>query len=199
MASIARFVVRLTGFQGAPGINTFYGLDVGQQAPGQAAIDDFSDQLESMYTDLNAYLPSPMVASMTPDVDVFNVETGALEARESISTVWSETGTDVASKTSRATMAKFRYKTDAIVGSRLLQGGIYFGPLTDQGIDVSGNLVASFQSAVPTAHAGLLDVAGPMRLGVWAQPSATRQIGAYGYVQSVSVMPTPAVLRSRRD
>lgn len=199
MASIARFQVRLTGFQGAPGINTFYALDVGQTEPDQAGIDDFSDQLESMYTDLGAYLPQSVTASIAPDVDIFNVATAALEARKTISTVWSEAGDDVSTKTSRATMAKFRYKTDAIVGNRFLQGGPFFGPISDAAIDTDGSILPAFASAIPGAHDGLLDVVGPLRLAVWAQPGGNRTEGLHGYVQSVSVMPVPAVLRSRRD
>lgn len=199
MASIARFRTRLTGFQGAPGINTFHALDVGQAMPDQAGIDEFSSQLQSMYDDLKAYQVTSQTVTMLPEVDVFDIATGELQARMTIGSTWSLTGSDTISNTSKATMAKFRYRTDAIVNNRILQGGIFYGPLSDGAITNTGDINTTFVNLVTTAHDGLLDVLGPLRLAVWAQPSPNGSDGAHGYVQSVGCMPVPAVLRSRRD
>ena len=199
MASIARFRVSLNGFQGAPGVNTFHALDIGQGPTDQTAVDDFAAQLFSMYSDLHLNLPLSVTAAMVPEVDVFDVADGTLQERFTVGTPWSRPGADASSQTSRATHAKFRYKTDAIVGNRFLQGGIYFGPISDGPIQDDGTLSASFLTEVSDAHDGLLDVAGPLRLAIWAQPKQGQSDGAFGYVQSVSAMPVPAVLRSRRD
>ena len=199
MPSIIRFRTRLTGFQGAPGINTFHALDVGQSQPDQSGIDEFSTQLQSMYDDLKSYQVTSQTITMLPEVDVFDIATGTLETRMTLTSTWSLTGSDTISNTSRATHAKFRYRTDAIVNNRILQGGIYFGPMSDAGITSTGDVNTTFVNLVTTAHDGLLDVTGPLRLAVWAQPVKGGSDGAHGYVQSVSCMPVPAVLRSRRD
>lgn len=199
MASIVRFRTRLTGFQGAPGINTFHALDVGQAAPDQAGIDEFATQLQSMYDDLKAYQVTSQTITMLPEVDVFDIADGTLQERMTLTTTWSITGSDSISNTSKATHAKFRYRTDAIVNNRVLQGGIFFGPLSDAGMTATGDINTTFVNLVTSAHDGLLDVLGPLRLAVWAQPAKDASDGQHGYVQSVSVMPVPAVLRSRRD
>lgn len=199
MGSIARFRCELAGFTGSPGLNTFHALDVGQAMPDQAGVDDFSDQLEAMYNSLKGFLTNNSTVAILPDVDIFDIETGQLQARMVVSTPWSVLCSGAATDVSRATQAKFRYRTDAIVGNRFLSGGIFFGPLAGQALDNGGGIDATLSSAVPTAHGGLLDVTGPMRLAVWAQPNDQGRVGAHGYVQSATCSTTPAVLRSRRD
>lgn len=199
MPSITRFRCELSGFDGAPGLNTFHALDVGQAIPDQAGIDDFSDQLQSMYDDLKSFSLNNATVSILSEVDTFDAETGQLQQRLSVSTPWTVIRTGAQTDVSRATQAKMRYQTDAIAGNRFLQGGIFYGPLSGAAIDNAGQIDATFKAAVPTAYAGLLDVLGPLRLAVWQQPNENRPTGTYGYVQSVSVASAPAVLRSRRD
>lgn len=203
MATIHKFRVELAGFPGAPGVNTFYALAPSQGVGTGATVDDFSQQLKSFYTTLRSYLPAGMSMNGPSSADVLNVETGDLETRIPVATPWNETGGDASSATSRATMAKLRFLTDRVHRGRFLQGGIFFGPLTDGAISGAGAILPTFDNAVNTATQGLLDIVGDLRLAVWSSPkeaTANRpgSVGTYGYVQQVGVMPVPAVLRSRR-
>lgn len=199
MAVITKFRAVLTGFTGAPGVNTFYALNLQELEPIQSDIDDFANQLQSMYENLAFWLVGTMSVDIDPVVDSFDVATGELVKRSQISQALEVPGDGLQNDVSRATQAKFRYQTDRIRRNRFVQGGIFFGPLSSGAIDQDGSLDTQFQGQVPNAHEGLLDVAGPMRLAIWSQPSPGGSDGEYGYVQSVSVSNKPAVLRSRRD
>lgn len=198
MAAISRFRVQLGGWPGAPGLNTFHALAPSEAVPTQAAVNDFSSQLQSMYDDLRGNLLQGFTATIDPIVDTFDVESGDLLARKAVTTSWTVNGGDAVSATSRATQAKFQYNTDSIRGNRVVRGGIFFGPLTDNALSTTGGTpTTTFQNLVRTAHDGLLDIAGFMRLAVYSRPR-DGESGGYGYVQSVSVMRVPAVLRGRR-
>lgn len=196
--------MELTGFPGAPGVNTFWALAPSQGVGTGASVDDFSLQLKAFYTTLRSYLPNLMVMNGPASCDVVNVETGELESRIPVATSWNETGGDTSTATSRATMAKLRFLTDRVHRGRFLQGGIFFGPLTDGAIAAGGGIRPEFDAAVVTAVQGLLDIVGDLRLAVWSSPkdatsNRPASAGTFGYVQQVGVMPVPAVLRSRRD
>lgn len=199
MAVIARYKVELGGFTGAPGLNTLMALDVAQGTPSGTQLDEFNTQLQSMYSDLNAYYPAGNTATVLQTVDLLDVATATLVDRVVLSNVWTVTGIATGGEASRATQAKFRYRTDRILNNRFVQGGIYFGPLANNAIAEDGSLQASFRTLVTTAHDGLLDVLGPLRLAIWSQPDPNGSNGEYGYVQSVTAGERPAVLRSRRD
>jgi len=119
--------------------------------------------------------------------------------RAVVTAPWSVSGSASSTQLSRATQAKFRYRTDRIKNNRFVQGGIFFGPIGGVALSQQGQITSTFATAVTTAHNGLLDVAGPLRLAVYSVPSPGGSDGEYGYVQTVSVAPAPAVLRSRRD
>lgn len=198
MAVIHRCRVALTGFSGAPGLNTFWALGPGEAQAGQSELDDFMEQLEVMYTALRTNLTTGTNMSNAVEVDVFDVATGNLVDRMATGNVWTVSGNSTNTSNSKATQAKFRYRTDRISNNRFVSGGIFFGPLAGNAIHTDGSIAGAFRSAVITAHDGLLDIVGDLRLAVWQQPKPGKS-GTFGYVQNVGVMPVPAVLRSRRD
>lgn len=199
MPVIARFRVTIDGFSGGPGLNTLYGLDVAQGTPTGSDLDEFSTQLQSMYDDLKTYAPVGLSWSIQQEVDVLEVSDATLLDRPVLSSQWTVNGTGAGRDVSRATQAKFRYRTDRIDNNRFVQGGIFFGPLASAAMTDQGQISATFATAVTNAHNGLLDVLGPMRLAVYSVPAPEASDGNFGYVQSVSVAPRPAVLRTRRD
>jgi hypothetical protein len=199
MPAIARIRVNLSGFQGAPGLNTWFGLATGEDEPTGSEVAEFSDQIRAMYNSLKAYLANGVTAVPVDQVDIFEVSNGNLVGRLSVGPTWSIASTDASSPVSRATQAKLRLTTNQIVGNRILQGGPFFGPLGDSALGGDGSLATAFRTAVPGAFGGMLDVIG-MRSAVWSQPGPGNDgVGEFGYVQSVSVGTLPAVLRSRRD
>lgn len=198
MAVITKIEVLLSGWQGGPGMNTFFALDVGQGTPNAGDVEEFATEIMAMYDTLKTYRVQGVTALVNNEAESYDVETGNLVAVHSFTAPTANTGLNTNDNLSRATMAKFRYRTNAIVNNRLLQGGIYYGPLAGSAISDDGSLEATFIAAVTTAHNGLLDVVGPLRLAAWHRP-VNKANGAFGYVQSVTAKRLPAVLRSRRD
>lgn len=203
MPLIHKFQCALSGFAGAPGVNTFYALAPSQGLGNGASVDDFAQQLKAMYEALKSYLAPPLTVSGPTSCDVLDIETGELSTRLPVATPWTVVQSTGTSETSRATMAKHRYITDRVHRGRFLQGGIFFGPLDDAAISASGTINSTYDTAVATAYGGLLDVLGDLRLAVYsgkkpATDNRPASAGTFGYVQSVGVMPVPAVLRSRR-
>lgn len=202
---ITRFRVPLSGWSGGPGVNTFFALNVEESMPDPAAVQAFAGLLEATYTGIKGLLQGGVTATAPTEADTFDVGTGALAARTPINDSWTVQSVISPEGLSRASMIKCRFRTDRIVASgvgeegrnRVLQGGIYIGPVSSGAIGSNGTVPQAAKDAISTAFDGLLDVAG-LRLAVWSQPKPGRQ-GVSGYVQSVGTMPLPAVLRSRRD
>jgi len=206
MSLIYRFRVGLGNWTGAPGVNTFFALAFEEQSASQEAIDAFSDSLKAAYMGLtSSILQGGLEISGPAEVDVLDVATSGIEARMPVTTPWIVNVTKAANAASRATMIKTRFITDrAIRGTpgtsernRILQGGVYIGPISATAMNSSGAIDGTVRTTVANSFGGLLDVLG-MRLAVYSQPK-TNKVGVTGYVQSVSTMPLPAVLRSRRD
>jgi hypothetical protein len=196
MANVFKYRVNLTGWSGAPGVNTFWASGPGDISA--ADINDFGTELGQMYFGLRDILAPSVSATLDTTVSEYAEATGALVAVHS-ATTWTNsalgTGTG---NLSRAEMLKFQYVTDAIVGNRILRGGIYFGPINETAIDDNGAVLATVKTNVANAHDGLLDIVGPLRLGVWHQPRNGAG-GSFGHVQGVGVAAVPGILRSRRD
>lgn len=203
MTQVGKIQWELSGFSGAPGINTWY---CRQNVVGENQFEEFNTQLRAFYQTLRQYLASGVVVSSIPVLRVYEdttgelLEAGSLGPQENVTSI--ATGSD--STLSRATMAKLQFITNDIRRNRVLRGGIFFGPLSEAAIGNDGSILPVFLTDVNTAVAGLLDLLNA-RLVVWGQPilaaDGTTVVapGLAGDVQAVGVMSQPAVLRSRRD
>jgi hypothetical protein len=94
-------------------------------------------------------------------------------------------------------MMKLRFATATVVGNRRLRGGIYLGPIADFAITSTGAIQSAANAAVASAYQAMISGIGP-RLQVYHRPVGGSG-GVAGDVTGVTVMPLPAVLRSRRD
>lgn len=197
MAALLKFTVNLTGWSGGPGVSTYYAATI-TDTVADDTIGNFMQQLASMYDDLRTYLVGGTRVDIAPDVELLDYTSGQLFGLRSITPPASVLAPGTGSSTSRATMCKFRYRTDAVVNGRLLRGGNFLGPLNESAITDQGSINPVLLSAIPASHEGMLDILGIARLVVWHRP-VDGAGGDVGYVQSASGNPTPAVLRSRRD
>lgn len=195
MAEVFTVQARITGFTGGPGINTFVFTNGGLE--DSLAVPDAVSGLRAFYTAMKPYFISAQRIQFTGEAKFYDLASGLIQRVITYDPGSEVLGSDTQSATSRATQAKLRFYTDTVVGRRFLQGGIYFGPLSDAGITTGGQV----DTAVATAAANGLDalISGVgAKLQVWKRPKSAAG-GAAGDVVSVGVMPSPAVLRSRRD
>lgn len=201
MATIYKVQFELNGWDGAPGINSWYCVETA--GPG-ADLDDWCQLLASFYDNLKVYWAAGVSAAILPAIRGYDHASGDLVFADSAPTIAPivSTGSSSASDQSRASQLKLQFVTDKIRRNRLLRGGIFFGPINGNAIEGDGTVEPDVKTAVATAVEGLLDIAGDFRLVVWGQPidvGAGDDVGVFGHVQQVTVADKPAVLRSRRD
>lgn len=211
MAGIVKVQYELNGWDGSPGINSWYFTPSGVGVSFEDVAEAGASLVHDFYTTLVAYWAAGVTAALLPVFRAYEhttgelLEAGGLTALDPVVS----TGSAAASDQSRASQAKLQFVTDQIRGNRVLRGGIYFGPINGNAIEGDGTLEPDFKTAVGTAVEGMLDLLGNTRLVVWGQPFErplapgspdTEQVpGAFGHVQSVGVADKPAILRSRRD
>lgn len=195
---ICRFRVSLSGWTGGPGVNTIYASG-GLGTPPADFADTFAQGLGGAYQDLSTLLIDGLTVDIDSEVRVFEAVTGDLLQIVQIAPPDVLEGTGGQTSLSRATHIKLHFQTDQIVKKRMLRGGIYFGPIVGSAIDANGQIPLSVQSQVRSAWQNLTSSSGEDGLGVWHQPRKGQADGQFGWARNVSVMPQPAVLRSRRD
>jgi hypothetical protein len=196
-ANLYRFRVELDGWQGAPGLNTYYIRFV--DTPSTADLEGIAGLLRTAYDGLKLYLINGLTIKVNPGVDVIRDTDGVLQSAQAITPPATVTATSSATQVSRATMALARLNTDAVVDGRRLRGRIFLGPVSASAISADGSLAPAMVTAIAGMYSGLLDVVSG-RIVVWHRPSSRGATdGDSGFVQSVSAKPVPAVLRSRRD
>lgn len=192
--------VDLGGWPGAPGVNQWFFTSGQTEVSISAGLA--GNEVHSFYDTLKGNLVNGMTWSVESEVKVFDIATGNLEDVLFVdNTGWS--GSSTASLTtgdmSRATMAKLQFYTNTVNRNRLIQGGIYFGPINNLATDTDGSLQNGFRSNVQNACQAMISGAGP-RLQVWSRPNPQKgYVGLCGDVTGVNTMRVPAVLRSRRD
>lgn len=194
-----RTQVRLSGWTGGPGINTFHFEHLG----GATIPEQWPELLEDLYTAVRGFLVPGMVCTLIPEIVEIDPPTGQMTDVRTVDP-WTVTGESGGLTTlSRSTMIKAQYRTDLITDGRRIRGGVYFGPIDGQGLDTDGSVPAGVQTAVINGHGGMID-AGFGRLMVYRRPVRDEggnlvRPGVAGHVQAVTVKAVPAVLRSRRD
>lgn len=203
VAIVGKIQWELTGFSGAPGINTWFAR---AGVPSDDPWEEFNSQIRAFYQNMRTYMAPGLTVSSIPVLRLYDDESGTLLEAGGLgaqSPVVSGAGAG-SGDVSRATMAKLQFVTDAIRKNRVLRGGIYFGPIASVALTGDGQIGSGFIAAVDEAVGGMLDVLNT-RLVVWGQPQrdpvtdAITEPGMTGFVQHVGVMAAPAVLRSRRD
>jgi len=196
-ANIYRFRVELAGWEGAPGVSTYFAR--WPAVPVLENVQAFADGLRAAYQTMSGLLLTGSTATISNEVDVLDDATGQLQTKASVTPPAAVGGAGSGTALSRATMIKVRFQTDAVVNGRVLRGGNYVGPIASAIIDDTGHIRSTAIATVVSAYQGLLDIAGG-RLVIWHRPTPDAPAsGTSGFVQTVSAWNKPAVLRSRRD
>jgi len=197
-ANMYRYRAVLSGWDGAPGLTTFYARF--PAVPVNADIQGFADLIASLYTSIRGGLIPGLSVSIESDVGIVRDTDGQLQEMASITPPAAVTGQPSGdSRTSRAVMVVAQLHTDLIANGKRVRGRHFHGPTVALICDPQGNVDSAFRATVVSAYNGILDVSGG-RLVVWHRPSGPgANDGDSGFVQSVTVTQKPGVLTSRRD
>lgn len=196
--ALMRARVELTGFEGAPGLNTWHFLN----GPlTQSDADVISGALFTFYEDVRDALISQFEANAPLEVAEVDVATGqTTNVAVPTDTSWTVDPPAGGSNTSRATQAKVRLLTGAFVNGRQIRGGIFLGPVGEGALDNDGNISTAKRAAIVAAAQAMQAAltVNNIDLCVYSRPK-DGQGGSTARAVSVDVAPRPAVLRSRRD
>lgn len=204
VGTVYRFKANLTGFIGAPGVNTWHMCQIGEVGgAGVADLEDMATDIAAVYTALKANFVNTLRINIDPVVEGFDIATGNLESVHGITPPSEVAGTATVGTLSRDTQICVRLQTDAIRGNRQVQGRHFLGPIGGAAFGSDGQISSSVRTLCSTAYGGVLDVVGDARLVVWAQRNdelerEDARAGRIGYVQAVIANATPGTLRSRK-
>jgi len=201
MPSEFRVQYALTGWDGAPGVNTWHATR-GTMTEDIGAVGlKIAQDILPIYTQAKAYCVNGWNAVATGVVQEFDEETGSLIAVGGYSTAGLEETSSVsttAGNVNRATQLVMQCKTDQIRGNRILQGRQFIGPVNSIALTTSGTITTTVRSNMEAAYAAITSGLGP-RLAIWGQPSTDNPVGKVGDVVAVQCLAKPGVLRLRRD
>lgn len=198
MTNLYRHRIAWTGFAGAPGVSTFYGLVAGAMMT----------PLHDLCTGLVNILPATVTLQVENSGDIIDSVTGNLTGTWTEAAVGPVTGLDttVYSAPSGATLT---WLTSTVADSHRLRGRTYLVPLGGDAYQADGTLASSVIDILAGVASGF-EAASLGNLVVWHRPrvaaaatayhpAVTARDGSFGLVTASSVKDAAAVLRSRRD
>lgn len=185
-----------TGFQGAPGVSTFYSL---------SPVTDTTD-LADFFEALTTYLPNTVVIEIPAGGDVIDETTGNLTGAWGGGTSDTVVGTDAGLYAAPAGV-RCTWDTNAIMDGHHLRGSTLIVPTAGTAFAQDGTLYTTALGVFEDACSALVGAAG---LVIWHRPRAARaadgsrpavtaRAGGYASVEASSVKDQVAILRSRRD
>lgn len=212
MASIFRINAALSGFTGAPGVNSWYwvrSVGIGDLSPTQVGLA--ANAMRAFYNALLTQYPQDVKITVEPFATVLESTDGSV--RDLVGTSPAPavvSGGGAGSQTSRATQMCLNLRTAVPVRRRLLRGRMFLGPLDNGAISDTGAIQAGSATGTISAYgANILNLVEVKHV-VWSRPVfqkrtdpddplVVKEPGQVGQVESVDVKPLPAVLRSRRQ
>lgn len=206
MPSFFRYRPVLSGFIGAPGINTWHGQG-GLSGGGvmESDAENFQLAVRAVYNAAQLYLAPGVTVSFPGEVTLHDEATGELQNVIPLDTLADIVASDVvaSAQESRATQLIVHLSTDDVRRGRRLAGRHFFGPASGYALDGAGQVKAEARNAVAAAYGGVVDGPGS-NLIVWGPPIKDKDgeviaPGQLAVVKSVTVRSKPGVLRSRRD
>lgn len=211
--AIFRVKADLSGFIGAPGLNSWFFSSgtVSAADISAASVSDATRKMLAFYNAIALNYPQEIVISMEPFATVFDEADGSVKAivASDAITDYDVRGGGGESFTSRATQMVLNLRTSKAVRRRLLRGRIFIGPLDNGVLTSRGEISPGSGAATVGFYEDFVrDQPGPAHV-VWSRPvfaprvgddpPAVRTPGTFGLVDAVDYKPLPGSLRSRRD
>jgi len=198
MTDLYRIRAAWTGFPGAPGVSTFYGLTSGTS---------LSD-LRAFFLAIATQLPADVTVQVENTGDVIEDTTGALTGAWSDAPVLPVTGS-APPPYAAPTGVMLKWATTTIVDGHRLKGRTFLVPSAGGVFDIDGS-INSASMAVLNGAATVLGAAVLGNIVIWHRPRAARpadgsrpavtaRAGGHGLITACSVPDEAVVLRSRRD
>jgi hypothetical protein len=193
MTSLSRVRAVLTGWQGGPGVSTFYTTDPVAFLPA----------LRAFYDAIKAALPSEVSVSFPGTGDIIEDTTGALTSTWTATAPGGVVGAG-AGNYSAPTGATAQWNTGAVIGGHRLVGRTFLVPLASSAMASDGTLGTGILTPFATAAAALVAAGGGTIFRVWHRPRVNHPTlpdtqGNNAVVVSGTMRDIAAVLTSRRD
>jgi hypothetical protein len=195
MASIIRVRSTIQGTTGLPGVSTAFFSAAGTVATAAEATD-VAARVRAFWLSAAGILAAGVTVLTSGVVDSLNETTGFLTGQTTGTTPGLVTSSGTGEAPS-ATMMGLRLSTGTVVGSRLLQGRWFVGPLAAN-VNSGGVPTAAAVTALLSGTTGMLTGTTSSVPRVWHRPKAHLGGGAFavtGYSADVRFW----YLRSRRD
>lgn len=199
MTALARMRVAWTGFNGGPGVSTFYGLTGGTSL---GALHTFFDSIKGV-------IPGAVHLQIEGEGEFIDDATGE------VTDLWvDEEPAEIVGggegSYAGPVGAAIRWTTDSVVDGARLKGHTFIVPLFGNAYDNSGTLSPAVLTTLGDAAAALVAANAGGDLVVWhrprmaraadgSRPAITARAGSHGLITGSSVPDKAAVLRSRRD
>lgn len=192
-----RVRVASSGWDGGPGLNTFYFSGTTENAAdAQVAHDRVRAALAASFNGIWANRVTGIVAA---DVDVINASNGQITNTHTVTASAAVLGTSGASILPTSTALMLRLGTGGYVGGRKVRGRVYVSPMGLGVADNNGAPVIGLSVGVAAfANAMTFEMTNGVQWVVWHRP----KLGVGGLALNVTTCtfaPKFAVLRSRRD
>ena len=198
MTRLFRVRASWTGFPGAPGVSTFYFLD----------INTATESLHTLFDAMKTILPNDVVVTVGAAGDVIEDTTGALVDS------WVHAATlPVGGQSSAATAGPagllLGWDTSTILDGHRVRGKTFIVPVSSTQYGVNGSVLPAQQVAIKVATDAFL-FEQSLSFVIWHRNrvaraatathlAVTARAGGHGLVTSTRVPSKVVVLRSRRD
>lgn len=200
MTLLLKYVTRLDGWSGGPGVNVHHFSQGKPPYDLEAAVQDAYDRLHAMYSGMVGLLITPTVITVDREVTVIEHTTGQIQDVRIVQNPKTDIqGTGIGAAMPRSTMGVVRHSTSTWLNGRRLQGRNFYGPLAESAINTDGLISIEARENLDNYNNGLHSGLGPI-LAVYHRPAVKGGAdGVYADVEVSTALQKPGILRSRRD
>jgi hypothetical protein len=198
LSSIYRIRVVHQGYTGGPGLTQFHFALDGDAVPAQADLDKAALAVRQFFMDFGSQLADGWTGMVDTEVDIFDMQTGALTNVRSVASQTALTGSGGAQGPAPVGLC-VKWATADIVKGRRLSGRTFIVPMALTAFERDGTISPGVVTMLQAAGTKLAVTSGAP-LVVWHRPVGHPGTGgSASRVTSASVKDQVAVLRSRRD
>lgn len=195
MATIVRVQALWTGFQGAPGYTSWYGISDGDSGAAATAL---AARMRTFWDGIKGLIPTIVDIKVQRVYQVLDTITGNITAETALAADPALVTGTAAGNFAAAAGACINWETGVFnANGRRIRGRTYVVPIASSATENDGTLSATALGALTAGATAALGGTGS--LGVFTRPPAGGGPGDFNIAISALVKDKTAVLRSRRD